>query len=251
MSRGPEGPTRVVGLDVATQPRNVGVALCQASAKKVVVESVALGESWAQIDEEVARFVEDSALVALDAPLGWPATMTSALAHHRAGQGVQGTPNAVFRRRTDDVVAEALGKRPLDVGADRIARTAHAALAFLARLRGARGLAVPLAWQAGTAEGVSAIEVYPAGTLAARGLPSSGYKGATVKAASARRAIIDGLGGQVHAEASTFERMEESDHVLDAVLCAVAAFDFLEGETIEPDDRELAEREGWIWVRRP
>src|SRR5437016_7332440 len=49
----------------------------------------------------------------------------------------------MFRRVTDDVIYERLGKRPLDVGADRIARTAHAALRFLEELRGFLGSTSP------------------------------------------------------------------------------------------------------------
>ncbi|HXQ24571.1 MAG TPA: hypothetical protein VN812_23015 [Candidatus Acidoferrales bacterium] len=41
----------------------------------------------------------------------------------------------MFRRLTDDVVYERLGKRPLEVAADRIAWAAHAALKFFGDLR--------------------------------------------------------------------------------------------------------------------
>lgn len=242
--------SRIVGLDVATQPGNVGVTSCRSTEEGIVVDALALGETWEGIDAAVGSFVEEGTLIALDAPLGWPAAMTAALAGHRAGGGLSGTANAVFRRRTDDVVAEALGKRPLDVGADRIARTAHAALGFLARLREAIALPVPLAWRPGEARGVSAIEVYPAGTLAARGLPSSGYKGASEQAARVRSAILAKL-QEIRADAEAVALMKQSDHALDAVLCAVAAFDFLHAPVLEPDDLERAGREGWIWVRSP
>ena len=36
---------------------------------------------------------------------------------------------------------------------------------------------------------------------------------------------------------------------LDAVVCLLAAMDFLGGYALPPDDRDRAEREGWIWVR--
>jgi hypothetical protein len=45
--------------------------------------------------------------------------------------------------------------------------------------------------------------------------------------------------------------LQESDDVLDAVICLLAAQDFLLGDALPPLDQALAEREGWIWARRP
>jgi hypothetical protein len=45
--------------------------------------------------------------------------------------------------------------------------------------------------------------------------------------------------------------MEASADVLDAVVCMLAARDFLVGEAMPPVDRNLAEIEGWIWTRDP
>jgi len=185
---------RIVGVDIATQPKNVGLGLGTLSGGDLRVESVTARESWDAIDAEVGAWVrssEGAVLLALDAPLGWPAALANALRGHRAGAAVQPAANAMFRRRTDDVVAAALGKRPLDVGADRIARTAHAALGFLTRIRDVHRMEVPLAWQPGKAERVGAIEVYPAGTLASRGHPSTGYKGTAGSAVEVRAAIIE------------------------------------------------------------
>ena len=46
----------------------------------------------------------------------------------------------------------------------------------------------------------------------------------------------------------------DNEHVLDAVLCALAATDFVENRVIFPatdKERDLARKEGWIWVRDP
>ncbi len=88
---------------------------------------IAIVAEWAEAHSPV--------LLALDAPLGWPAALGVALAGHRAGGPLEHTPNRLFRRRTDDWVRSRFGKRPLEVGADLIARTAHAALALLEGLR--------------------------------------------------------------------------------------------------------------------
>jgi hypothetical protein len=73
-------------------------------------------------------------------------------------------PNELFRRATDDDIKLRLGKRPLDVGADRIARTAAAALKLLDRLRRETGRPIPLAWTPDEDPTWRAIEVYPVAT---------------------------------------------------------------------------------------
>jgi hypothetical protein len=42
-----------------------------------------------------------------------------------------------------------------------------------------------------------------------------------------------------------------SDDALDAALCCAAAADFMSGNVFEPQDIDLARKEGWIWVRKP
>lgn len=254
MSTSAKRPVRIVGVDIATQPKNVGLGLGTLSGGELRVESVTARESWNAIDAEVGEWLRSSGgavLLALDAPLGWPSELASALRGHRAGASVQPAANAMFRRRTDDVVAAALGKRPLDVGADRIARTAHAALEFLTRMRRVHGREVPLAWQPGEAEGVSAIEVYPAGTLASRGYPSTGYKGTAVVAVEARAAIIERLRSEMGIPDDAAAWMRSSDHLLDAALCCLGAADFMRQEVIAPEDLPRARQEGWIWVSPP
>ena len=171
------------------------------------------------------------------------------LAAHRAGAVLQTPAYGLFRRSTDNIVAERVGKRPLDVGADRIARTAHAALRFLGRLRERTGLDIHLAWTPGRVEGVAAIETYPAGTLAGRYLPHSGYKGAHETAVVRRGRLVDAVAKEMALPAEVADAMRSVDHVLDAAVCVLAGFDFADGSVIMPSDHALAEREGWIWVK--
>src|SRR5204862_1418897 len=72
-----------------------------------------------------------SAVLAIDAPLGWPVALARTLFTHRAGERLSSPANDMFRCTTDSFIQRELSKTPLDVGADRIARTAHAALRFL------------------------------------------------------------------------------------------------------------------------
>ena len=84
---------------------------------------------------EWLREVHDQpTLLTLDAPLGWPVGMRTALCSHQAGGPMDVDPDYMFKRITDRCV-KADGKNPLEVGASWIARTAHGALIILAALR--------------------------------------------------------------------------------------------------------------------
>ena len=240
----------VVGVDCATDPRRVGLALGTFDRGRVEVGEVRVGTRTAPPGEVVAGWVHsarDPVLLALDAPLGWPAPLGDALGAHRAGEALRVGAHALFRRSTDRFVRERIGKQSLDVGADRIARTAHAALALLGGLRRHLGVELPLAWGP-QVEGVSAIEVYPAATLRAHGIDARGYKARGEAGDAARSAVADALAARVGLGE---ERgvIRGSDDALDAVVCLLAAQDFLQGEAMPPPDPALARREGWIWVR--
>jgi len=182
---------RIVGIDCAAQPKNVGIALASLKRGKIHIDLAercasptgkAKEDRWDAATARIAGWISDRpALLALDAPLGWPARMGPALAAHKAGEPLQ-VPDAdqMFRRKTDTFIEKTLGKRPLDIGADKIARAAHGALCLLDALRRTTGKDIPLAW---TPESIpelklAAIEVYPAATLKAHELASEKYKGA-------------------------------------------------------------------------
>lgn len=240
---------RIIGVDCATDPKKVGLALGVITEDGAALRAVTIGTTWASIDERIASWVTPRTLLALDAPLGWPAHLGPALYEHQAGDGFDHPPNTVFRRATDDAIAQRLGKRPLDVGADRIARTAHTALALLTRLRESLEMPIPLAWRPAPPTEASAIEVYPAGTLASRNLTSSGYKGSAPTATALRRELTDAVIRELPAGAAARETMHQTDHALDAALCVLSGVDFIAGRAVPPDDLALAKREGWIWVQ--
>lgn len=242
----PEG-SLVIGIDCATDPRRVGLARGVLEGETIRVLEATTGAGVAP-EGRVAGWMAEAprTLLALDAPLGWPAPLADGLQGHRAGMALAGLPNALFRRATDRSVHARLGKLPLEVGADRIARTAHAALALLGVLRRRTGLALPLAWDPGL-EHPAVIEVYPAATLRACGLPASGYK--RPADAAVRRAILGGLHAHLSIPASLEATLLGNADVLDATACLLAGLDFLRGQAVPPPDAATARREGWIWVR--
>lgn len=156
-----------------------------------------------------------------------------------AGQPSSGEPlapagHAMFRRMTDDEIYARLGMRPLEVAAGRIARAAHAALRFLEELRSLVGSPVPLVWSPKWRGRFGVIEVYPAATRIALGVPRG-------------PGSIVGLGSRVIFRGGS---VPSSEHARDAVVCAISAAEFLSGRMIGPTggQRTQAEHEGWIWA---
>lgn len=99
---------------------------------------------------------------------------------------------------------------------------------------------------------LGAIEVYPAATLKAHGLDHKGYKKNETKHRDARRRIADALATRMTLEVDA-ALLHASDDRLDAVACVLAGVDYLRGHAKHPtpEQRQLGEREGWIWVRSP
>jgi predicted nuclease with RNAse H fold len=239
----------VVGVDCATQEERTGLSYGVLDEHGMLeLRRVTLGTAGESAPATVAGWIAGAEryVVALDAPLGWPQALGPNLVQHRAGAPIEPQPERLFRRETDRFVQAQLGKHPPEVGADRVARTAHAALAFLQDVGRAAGSAVPLAWEPGASSG--AIEVYPAATLLSRGISPGGYRGRTSAGRKARAAVFDRLQRELRTAISR-DLLVEDDDLLDAVLCAVAAADFARGEALPPPDREAAQREGWIWFR--
>lgn len=226
----------VIGIDCATQPNKTGMVLASWERSELRLEEASLGSVRAPPVGVISSWIPPDAdvLLALDAPLGWPKALGGALANHGAGQLLRGDPEQLFRRATDRRIEKRLRKRPLEVGANLIARTAHAALKLLEEIRQRTGHSVPLVWEPSSFSGVGAIEVYPAATRIAIG-------------ASKDPASGDGLSSHVQGDLS---KVGESPHVRDAAWCAVAGSDFLAGLAEGPTDIDLSRSEGWIWVRR-
>jgi predicted RNase H-like nuclease len=241
----------VVGVDCATQEARTGLAYGVIDGEgRLELKRAALGTDGESAAHTVASWIAgtEQYVVALDAPLGWPAALADALPQHRAGEPIAAEPERLFRRETDRFVHKELRKPPLEVGADRIARTARAALELLQRIREAAREPLPLAWLPGTASG--AIEVYPAATLLSRGISPRGYKGDSAAGRKAREVVLARLLPELRLMRDhDRNQIIDNDHMLDAVVCAVAAADFARGLALAPEDRALAEREGWIWFR--
>lgn len=240
----------IIGIDCAVDPKNVGLALGTWHDGKVALcESirVRMREDLVNTIAEWIDGADENALLAMDAPLGWPRDLGRQLAEHQAGEFLSGESNQLFRRYTDHEIRRRLRKQPLDVGADRIARTAYAALRLLVELRSRTGKDISLAWDPSDLPEASAIEVYPAGTLKAHGIDATGYKKKSGK--GKRLEIIGQVSVMIEIPERVVPALAETDDALDAALCVLAGADFLNSRAVGPGtgNFELARKEGWIW----
>jgi predicted RNase H-like nuclease len=243
----------IVGIDCATQEERMGLARGVLNADGALrLERVTLGTAGESAAASVSQWIAEREhyVIALDAPLGWPKPLASALARHVAGAALGKSADELFRRHTDGVVHKALGKMPPDVGAGKIARTARAALDMLQAVRACSGLPIPLAWRQGEDNG--AIEVYPAATLITRGVSGSGYKANNKDGRKARTELLARLTSELdlHADSGVRDVMIEDANQFDAMVCVLAGADFARAACVEPPDPERARKEGFIWFRR-
>ena len=238
----------VIGLDAASQLKKFGYAIGTIAHSKLSIQQAGiLGDEPDVIYSIIvtALHAAPNAVIAIDAPLGWPASLGKSLFSHLAGDKLSVETNDLFRRHTDTVVIETTDKTPLEIGADKIARAAHTALAVLNQIRERSGLALPLLWSA-KSQSAGAIEVYPAATLKMHSAPAVGYKEPNQR--PVREEIAHNLRGQIPG----LDRYVSSKaDIFDACLCMLAAHDFVNGvcRTPRADEMERAKKEGWIWVR--
>ena len=242
--------TTIIGIDCAAQDKNVGLAFGRFDGHECHVSEVTHGKVVDSVAGTVASWIsaDKPTLIALDAPLGWPAPLGENLHAHKAGEYITAESDMLFSRVTDKIVREKTRKKPLEVGADRIARAARSALNLLNDLRTLTNHPIPLQTAAPIMnDRICAIEVYPAATLIVKGYMQPYKKKEHIEA---RRSILNSLETQIHFSANR-DLVEENDDALDAVICVLAGIDFLRKNVIIPDQSEIqfAEKEGWIWVQ--
>jgi predicted RNase H-like nuclease len=241
----------IIGIDCATDPKKRGIAVATYAGNACHIESVTIGMRDDELVERTPQYLQPNnrVLLALDAPLGWPSKMGTTLAQHQAGQRLLIKPNDLFRRKTDHFIKKEYDLQSLDVGADRIARTAHSALQLLESLRQGCRHTIPLTMDQNFT-GMMAIEVYPAATLKTCGLPFRIYK--KKDDTQTRRSILTGVNKIITIPHDVQETSIRSADALDAVICVLAGLDFLQGKATRPEtqsEQKAAEKEGWIWVR--
>jgi len=117
--------TTILGIDRSTYPRKTAIAAAVHNRQWTSVHSVQLGTAdGSHIDKAVKLLCGGTAtLIAIDAPLGWLKRLGRTLATHKVGAHIAVQSDKLLHRVTDDMVNRELKKKPLEVGADRIAPT--------------------------------------------------------------------------------------------------------------------------------
>ena len=281
---------RIIGIDCAADPKNIAVAFADKRGDTLSIHDVEFGKGGAEdrshrlqaLAKKVRCRISGPTLLALDAPLGWPASMGDNLKEHHAGlsEGLPEAADDLFQRQTDQFVAWRTGKTPLEVGANLIARVTHTALRLLEYVIPDRSERRPLSGRCHMTHGVNTIEVYPA-LAGPKFLRSEDDTGPTdwdgvasdLKAMKAIKSkvgkpedfnpwpqVCKKLEDKLSCDGLSFEidtpvrKKKESkrlrDHGLDAILCAWIGARFLAGQCEEPPENicdDILAREGWIW----
>ncbi|MFW0793435.1 DUF429 domain-containing protein [Gordonia sp. CPCC 205515] len=254
---------RTAGVDLAASPRLTAVAVIEWSVDSARLTDLVMPADDSRIHELLRTAPTEASegqcpsestygtelghvdRVGIDAPFGWPDAFVSfVVAQHRGELDTGGGLDNIENRRplayrlTDRVVVDKGWGRPLSVSADQIAHVAFRAAGLIADL--------------GVHDRVNGwtVEAYPAAALKRWGLTSRGYKGVANRARLGE--LVERLG-----EAAPWlelgvhrERMIQDDNAFDAVITALIARAVALGKTHlpEPNDLEVARREGWIHV---
>ena len=226
----------IVSVDCATLPTKTGLALATYENGTLTVRECRIAGRRIPMANQIHAWIKavSRAPIALDSPLGWPVALAENLARHHAGAPSQGTAGS--RRRPNCPH-----------------RTAVAALSLLENLSRLIGTKVPLAWQPWRGNGVRAIEVYPAGTLRSSERTAKTATGG--ETTERKRDLLRTLeaGGRIRFTRGLTKALA-NEHVLDSVICTVAAVDLLERRVIQPTtaaEKARSRKEGWIYVRDP
>jgi predicted nuclease with RNAse H fold len=238
---------RILGIDLAAQPRNTGLVLLAPTAPGRWRADV---PPDAATDEHLVELGTRVDLIGVDAPLGWPIAFVQAVGAHQDRLPWPGTKDrrSLTHRHTDDVVRDRGWGRPMSASADKLGSVAMRC-ALLQRDWARRwGEAAP---RDGSGR---LVEVYPAAALRAWDLHESGYKGNSAEAGRVRTKIFSGITAAVDSWLDVSMIRSEcinSDHTLDALLSALNAVAAGIGSTHRPEsveDHHCAVLEGWIHV---
>jgi len=238
---------RVLGIDLAADPKTTGAVIIEPAGRRLwrAVELDGLAT-----DDGLVRAARDVRVIGVDSPLGWPTAFTQAMEAHSA---LRTWPwpterEALTRRDTDrDVRQRGLGI-PLSVSADRLGSVAMRC-ALLQQRWGTEVWGLP-APRDGSGP---LVETYPAAAFKAWGIQCDKYKDRAnpARATTVRARIVADIQSELGEWLDLKDvtaRCVGSDHVLDALMCALVAIASKTDATNRPSESfvQAALVEGWI-----
>lgn len=241
----------LLGIDAAASDAKTGLVALEAGS--LAVRHVALGKE-VPVSQLLAQWLSahhGAVMACIDAPLGWPAEYCSILVSHQAGEPIRADKEHFFPRITDKLVHQKLGKRPLEVTANYIARTAHRALQWIGDLNQLTGSAFHLFLDAEKIPYYGLAETYPAGWLISEQLFHKGYK----RDADLRERLLLQIVKRYALGITTEQRTAviRWEHTFDALLCCLCGLDIVQQRCLSPKDlavpETIARKEGWIWFK--
>jgi predicted nuclease with RNAse H fold len=221
-----------LGIDMSSQP--AGTAACAITWEDG--RAVAATPCLSCDDDRLTKLIADSDAVGIDAPFGWPADFTAAVAAWNHLEWSNDLRDRLRFRAADRLVRAVTGRWPLSVSTDLIALPAMRTSALLLRYG--------VTDRSGDGK---FFEVYPAGSLHQWKLANRGYKDDTPNHQLARQAILGGLRKAMPWLAAPDACAENGD-ALDALVASLTARAAMQGRTLRPTAEQvaLAQREGWI-----
>ncbi len=228
---------KLVGIDFSTNPRDCGICVLEGGA----ITHIGRGSKAAEHPDWLVGHCAEAAVVAVDVPFGWPRPFMEALSCYRIGDALD-LPREQYRlRATDFWIKENIPPlQPLSVSTDKLGSTSIVGTKLLRALdnegfRLSPRSAVPSA---------AVVEVYPAASLRAWGLAHKNIETPTMLE-TLRKAF------KLAIEDADREILLRSRHCLDALVSALTAREYADGNTFYPPKYipdETIEIEGWIHV---
>ncbi|WP_046226982.1 DUF429 domain-containing protein [Paenibacillus dauci] len=244
----------IIGIDCATEHKNTGICVYDYNNKKFIAYKAA-STTMDTINSILKDHSKENFLLCWDTPLGWPIDFSSSLVNHLAGQYLRSAPLNFFNRSTDLFCHSLLGKKPLEITTNRIARTTHKTLGIINELQ-MKYPKMKLLWDPKEEFEIGYIEVYPVTWLLSESIVPNktkqydSYKGTEQKNQRRRLDIIKELRKRGMKFNGMYKRMIKEEHFFDACLCCLGGKDFLDDRTIRPiNNISSIQKEGWIWIK--
>jgi predicted RNase H-like nuclease len=267
---------KIIGFDCAAQMDKVGITYSEFTANKWKIEKILPKANYDKFLKKIEYFKEreEEVLLCFDTPLGYPQKMVAYLNKLTAGKADLGNEfnyddhsREYFRRRTDILVKNELGITPLEIGADKLARSTLRTFEIINRINKILNGELSLAWDNKNLSQYSMIEVYPKATLV--GLKKfAGYQFPVGRKKKPKQKNYMSFKKDIDAKKKVLKIIlkectnpEDIDipekikpkfeHGFDSLICAFTGKKFIDGKLNSPSDFGLDNdmKEGWIWTK--